>query len=208
MAETACLPWSCASLRTMSNLLPFNERLERAAQLVLRSGIFLDLWFYFESQDTRPAIIDTMRRFNEFFRFAPHAHFVAYVVHTAALFEKRKGTINLLSLIKEGKEAQLFSTPVIIEIESLLCRATPLAPKVAVLRNNLFAHRNASMFYDEAFTKAAVTPSQLREHTEIALKIANKLLPARGMSDHFFNERPRNDAEAMLKLLALSSNAE
>jgi hypothetical protein len=31
-----------------------------------------------------------MRRFNEFFRFDPHAHFVAFVVHMAALFEKRR----------------------------------------------------------------------------------------------------------------------
>jgi hypothetical protein len=38
--------------------LPINERLERAAQLVLRSRIFYDIWIYFEG-DTRADILDT-----------------------------------------------------------------------------------------------------------------------------------------------------
>jgi AbiU2 len=192
----------------MSIPLPFDERLERAAQLILRSHVFLDLWFYFEGQDTRPVIIDTMRRFNEFFRFTPHAHFVAYVVQMAALFENRSNTINLPSLIKEAKEGNLISTQVVTEIEPLASRTKPLAVKVAILRNNVFAHRNASMSYDEAFEKAAVTPVQLRELTETALQIANKLLLARGMGTHFFNKLARTHADAMLKALALTGVAD
>jgi hypothetical protein len=42
----------------------------------------------------------------------------------------------------------------------------------------------------------------LRDLTELALGIANKLLLARGLGEHFFNELPRQDAEAMLKALA------
>jgi hypothetical protein len=41
----------------------------------------------------------------------------------------------------------------------------------------------------------------MRDLTEIALKIANRLLLARGLSDQFFNPLPRDDAEAMLKAL-------
>jgi hypothetical protein len=51
-------------------------------------------------------------------------------------------------------------------------------------------------------SKAAVTPGQLRELTRIALRIANKMLLARGRNEHVFNELPRDDAEAMLKALA------
>lgn len=32
----------------MRTVLPIDDRVERAAQLVLRSGIFFDIWFYFE----------------------------------------------------------------------------------------------------------------------------------------------------------------
>jgi hypothetical protein len=182
-------------------LLPIDERLERAAQLVLRSRVFLDIWFYFESKDTRPAIIDTMRCFNEFFRFAPHAHFVAFVVHIAALFEKRRDTISLPSLARELKRSNLISEQAAAEIDALLSQADQLAPKVRILRSNLFAHRSAALSYDEAFKMAAVTPGEMRDLTEIALKIANRLLWARGLGDHFFNPLPREDAEAMLKAL-------
>jgi hypothetical protein len=85
----------------MPTLFPIDHHLERAAQLVLPSRIFFDIWFYFEGKDTRPAIIDTMQQFSEFFRFDPHAHFVAFVVHIAALFEKRGRTISLPGLAKE-----------------------------------------------------------------------------------------------------------
>jgi len=53
----------------MSKLLSIDERIERAAQLVLRTRCFYDIWIYYEGKETRPTIIDTMQRFSEFFRF-------------------------------------------------------------------------------------------------------------------------------------------
>jgi hypothetical protein len=181
--------------------LPIDERLERAAQLVLRSRIFFDIWFYFEGENTRPAILDTMNCFSEFFRFDPHAHFVAFIVHIAALFEKRNATINLPDLTRELKQSHLISAQAASAVDALLNQADQLAPKVRILRSNLFAHRSAVLSYDEAFKKAAITPDQMRDLTEIALQIANHLLLARELRDHFFNELPREDAEAMLKAL-------
>jgi AbiU2 len=181
--------------------LPIDERLERAAQLVLRSRIFLDIWFYFESKDTRPAIIDTLNCFSEFFRFDIHAHFVAFIVHIAALFEKREDTINLPGLATELKQSNLISAQAAADVGALLSQADKVAPKVCILRSNLFAHRSATLSYDGAFKKAAITPGEMRDLTEIALKIVNHLLLARGLRDCFFNELPRQDAEAILKTL-------
>ena len=133
---------------------------------------------------------------------------MAYVVHTAALFEKRRDTINLPSLTKEAKEGNLIPADVAVEVESLLSRAKPVAIKVTILRNNLFAHRNAAMGYDEAFKRAAVTPDQLRELAQTALQIVNKLLLARARNEHFFNELARKDADKMLKALARANAAD
>src|SRR5712692_5328269 len=116
----------------MPRILPIDDRLERAAQLVLRSRIFFDIWFYFEGRDTRPAIIDVMRCFNEFFRFDPHAHFVAFVVHIAALFETRKDTISLPALAKEMKAAKLIPARDAEKVEALLGQADQLASKVTI----------------------------------------------------------------------------
>jgi hypothetical protein len=74
--------------------------------------------------------------------------------------------------------------------------------KVTILRNNLFAHRSAAVSYADAFKKADVTPNELRDLTEIALKVVNRLLIARGLSDQVFAELPLEDARKMLKALA------
>ena len=166
----------------MSRLLSIDKRLDRAAQLVIRSRIFYDIWRYLEDRETLRVAIHTMQHFSEFFRFAPHAHFVAFVVYIAALFEKRKrnDTINLPSLAKEMKAKKLISVEDAADIDTLLREAQPVATKVAILRNNLFAHRSATFSYAAAFKLAAVKPDQLFTLTEIALKIANRLLAARG----------------------------
>jgi hypothetical protein len=100
------------------------------------------------------------------------------------------------------KSANLISPEAATEVDALLSQAGPLAAKVTILRNNVFAHRSASISYDDVYKEAAVRPDQLRDLTELALGIANKLLLARGLGEHFFNELPRQDAEAMLKALA------
>jgi hypothetical protein len=190
----------------MRTVLPIDDRVERAAQLVLRSGIFFDIWFYFEGSHTRPAIIDTMREYSEFFRFAPYAHFVAFVVSIAAIFDKRRDTINLRYLASEMARSKLLSTQTQTDVDALR-QAEPLVSKVAILRHNAFAHRSAAISYDDVFKKAAVTPFQMRDLTEIALQIANQLGQARGHSPRFFNELPREDAAAMLQALRGPSKA-
>jgi AbiU2 len=182
--------------------LPLDERLYRAGQHVVLSRLFFDLWFYFGGAETRPKIIETMGEYNEFFRFTPHAYFVAYVVHIAAMFERRRDTINLMRLAHEMKAARLIPVQVIAELDALLAEATPIASKVTILRHYAFAHRSATISYDAAFKKAAVTAAQLRDLTELALKIANRLLMARGLKDEVFTPLPLEAAEAMMKALA------
>jgi AbiU2 len=181
--------------------LPIDDRIERAAQLVLRARIFFDIWFYFESRDTRPAILDTMQEYSEFFRFAPYAHLIAFVVSIAAVFDKRRGTISLPHLVNEMKRGGLLSTEAQIEVDKLFTQAEPLSSKVAILRHNAFAHRSAAISYDDIFKMAAVTPFEMRELTDVALKLANQLARTRRLAEHSFNELPREDAEAMLRTL-------
>jgi HEPN superfamily AbiU2-like protein len=186
----------------MHQPISLDECLYRAGQHVVRSRLFFDLWFYFEGAETRPNIVETMREYNEFFRFTPHAYFVAYVVHIAGMFDKRKDTISLTRLAREMKAAHQIQGQAITEVDALLAQATPVASKVIILRHNAFAHRSASISYDAAFKKAAVTAAQLRDLTELALKIVNRLLLARGLKGEVFTPLPLEAAEAMMKALA------
>ncbi len=87
-------------------------------------------------------------------------------------------------------------------VAALLGEAEPLKSKAAILRNNLFAHRSAAISYSKAYKTADVTPNEMRDLTDIALKIVNCLRMARGVKDRVFNTLPLTDAEAMLKALA------
>jgi hypothetical protein len=136
---------------------------------------------YFEQKTTRDEIIETMREYNEFFRFTPHAYFVSYVVHIAAMFDRAKDTISLTRLAREMKAARFIQGQEAAEVDALLDEAAPIAAKVIILRHGAFAHRSASISYDDVFKFAAVKPDQLRDLTEVALKITNRLLLARGL---------------------------
>jgi len=77
--------------------LSLNERVGRLGQHVVRARLFLDLWFFFEEHHSRQRIIETMREYDQFFRFTPHAYLMSYVVYIAGAFESRKDTINLVA---------------------------------------------------------------------------------------------------------------
>jgi AbiU2 len=185
----------------MKQPLPLDARLDRVAQHVIRARLFLDLWFYFESEDTRPQIFGTMEDYNEFFRFTPHAYLVAYVIYMAGTFDTRRGTIRLAHLVPEMKAAGHLKGQEAANVDALMAQAEPIAEKVRTLRHRAFAHKDAHISYNDVFKLAAVTPVQLRELTDVGLKIANRLLMARGLQDQYFTELPREAAEEMMKVL-------
>jgi HEPN superfamily AbiU2-like protein len=180
--------------------LPLDERLERAGQLVVRARKFYDVWAALRDATRRPAAYDLMdAHFSEFFEFTIHAHFVAFVVHMAALFE-RKDTINLRRLTDEMK-AENMPSQAAAEVDALFGEANPLATKVAILRNNVFAHRSAFDRYAEVFSTADVTEAQLLRLTEIALDIVDQLLRARSLPDQSFNPAAREQAKTLIETL-------
>ncbi|MCU1376714.1 MAG: hypothetical protein JWO68_4000 [Actinomycetia bacterium] len=185
----------------MANPLPINERLSTAGQLVVRTRIFYDVWWLYDGADTRPTIIDAMRGYAEFFRFDPHAHFVSFIVHAAALFESREDTINLPLLVQEVGACDGVPSRTISECEALLSELRPYVPKIIILRSNLFAHRSASLSYEQAFDLAKITPIQLGATCDIALRIINRLLSAKGLQEQYFHTLPRKHLEEMLRAL-------
>jgi AbiU2 len=179
-----------------------NDRVERATYLSVRSRVFFDIWFYFEGKDTRPAIINTMGRFSGFFEYDPEAHFAAFVIYIAALFDKRRNTISLPHLAREVKKKTTIEKA--DEIDALLQQAEPLANKVAILRNKVFGHRSANISYDDVSQQAAVTADELRALTELSLQIANGLARVCGCAEQSFEFLPLKHAAAMLQALAAS----
>lgn len=181
--------------------LPFDERLDRAGQLIILARRFFDVWFLYESTDSRPIILEAMNRFPEFFRFDSHAHLVAMVNHLAFLYEKKKDTINFEALIKEATSNNLISDAIINKVNEKLKSVTHLRPKIKILRDKLFSHRCSSVSYEEAFRLAAITPYQFRDLTDAGISIANSLLVARGKPECFYLPSTPKQLRAMLNEL-------
>lgn len=183
----------------MAKRMLIDERLEIAGLLVTRARIFYDIWWFYERSDIPERVFDTMNDYSEFVRFDNHAHFVAFIIHIDNLFSPRRDTVNLPKLVSEL--ATLAPANAVANANVLLAQVQIIAPKVSILRNNLFAHRSATLSYTEAFQKASISHNELRDLTEIALQIVNCLLVARGCNEQTFHVLPRQDIGAMFDVL-------
>jgi hypothetical protein len=82
--------------------------------------------------------------------------------------------------------------------EKALQEAKPILKKLLIIRHNLFAHRSASLSYEKAFKKAAITPNEIRRLTEIGIETINLLRTALGQTDYVFSELPSSDLKGLL----------
>jgi hypothetical protein len=86
-------------------------------------------------------------------------------------------------------------------VNKLLAGAAPIVGKVRTVRNKAVAHSDNSMSYNDWIKQANVTYDQLRELTEIALKVINLLNADNDQDEVHFTELPVQDLEEMLKTL-------
>jgi hypothetical protein len=174
------------------------QRIDLAGHIAIRTRAFFDIWWIYDGASTRPRYLDTMNEYSEFFRFDEHAHFVSMVTYLAQLFENRTDTLNLGQLIRDTETL----IPLAVgPAQSKFSRAKHLAPKVAILRSNLFAHRSLKISYADTFKLAEITPNQFRELTEIALAVVNELAAVVGIADKMFHSVAGSHAQAMLEAL-------
>jgi|JI6StandDraft_1071083.scaffolds.fasta_scaffold04439_15 hypothetical protein len=140
-----------------------------------------------------------MNDYSEFFRFDSHAHFVSMVMYLGSLYDKRRDTITLVRLTKETKGAmptRITELP-IADLE----KAESLAEKLSELRHNLFAHRSASVRYDEAFTRASITSNEVRQLLSLSFDVVNKLLAMHELPEAVQHTPSRSDLVQVLRKL-------
>ena len=116
-----------------------------------------------------------MNEYPEFFRFDYHAHFISFVVHIAALFERKATTVNIPNLVSDAGQHSHNTDSLTIEAERLLAQVKSIIKKAVFLRSNLFAHRSAKLNYDEVFKRASVTPDELRSLNDASFQIVGSL---------------------------------
>lgn len=178
--------------------MKLEQKLDILVQLVLRARIFFDLWWIYESSQTRPKYLPAMNRYPEFFRFDSHAQEVAYTIYLCHIFEDDSKTLNIPNVVKEAK-ARGLSAGYITVAEKALKDGLPIWKKLVIIRSNLFAHRSASLSYSGAFKKASITPNEIRRLAELGLEAINSLRTALAQKDYGFSALSGKDLKELLE---------
>lgn len=169
-----------------------SKQIFRAGQHVQRARIHFDIWWLYAGPSC-DQYIDAMRKFSQFYNFDEHAHFISYVIYIYGLFEKRTDTINLYNIANKSKPNEA--------VDQLLSEAEFIVSKIKLLRHKAFAHRDNVVPYNDVFESANVTPDELKDITEVAIRIANLLSVEHGVSEITFDNIYSQQAEAILQIL-------
>lgn len=167
-------------------------------QTVIVASLNFDVWWVFKSRDTRPLYADAMNRYLQFFTTSIHAHFVALLMALYRLYETRRDTFNIPSLLKIVRDPNVFPASVFEEVDKIYARARPLWVKVSVLRNEAFGHRILDLSVEDVFGKANVTRDELKELIDLTKQLMNTLSLAHDDSTHAFNLDATRDTLRML----------
>jgi hypothetical protein len=175
--------------------LPVAERVRVAGFNLMVARASYDIWWLYQGADTRPLYIEGMQAYSEFFRYDQEAHFRAMIVGLCALFDGRRDTVTLKSLLREAKAAGHD----VNSLEDKLAVLEVCIAKIKVLRNNLFAHRNHGVGYSDVYKSAKVCPDDVKAVLEGSLTIVNELALLTGAKQTDWNEGVADHTSQLLR---------
>jgi hypothetical protein len=165
---------------------------------VTAAGLNYEIWWVYKSQDTRPKYVDTMNRYPVFFRTSIHAHFVAAVLALSRIYETRKDSYNIPSLLRVVRNQKTLDEATLDQLDQMYNKAKPLWIKINALRNKAFGHRSVAHTVEEVFKETQVTPNELKQLVEATKELLNKLSHAWNRSGHAFNLSAREETIRLL----------
>lgn len=177
------------------------ETVKELQDAAIAAGLHHEIWWVLRSKDTRPKYVDVMNRYVMFFRAAISAHFVAMLVCLYRVYETRRDTHNIPTLLDRLEADGALGKDVISSLRAQYARAKPIWVKVSILRNEVFGHRALGTDADEAFKKADVKPDELKELVDITKKLLNDLTLNLRDSTHAFNLSATRDTVSLLEAL-------
>lgn len=157
--------------------LPLRERLDGAEHAALAAKQFHETWDFYKRE--RPALIATMRRFEDFFAREIQAQYFSFVVTIYLLQDKRSG-VRLTELIAELRPTLKAQSQIDLlnEAEALLRKWAATENKICELRNNVVAHMNRSEPPSSFYKKLGLRYDEMRNYSSAMLSVAQMLLDA------------------------------
>ena len=179
------------------------ERIQLQAKLLIRAAVFYDIWRAHSNPATRSAHLDTMNNYSEYFIFNESVYLSSTINAIYALTETRPKTLNIKASMALAAGLHPMHSAAIQDIQATYKNGSSTLAKIALLRNNLFAHRSDKLSYQDALAKAQITPNDIRDTLLACLSALNALLRLLGAETVDLRERPRDDFIAMLDDLTL-----
>lgn len=183
--------------------LPLDDLLRSAGRSAERCCTLFRLWMETAGSIGRADHHDAIADHWECLRFLEYGQLFSCVVESHSLLDGHKDAITIPRLIKL---ARLHGADTGVA-ESYLAEAAPITAKLAILRHKAFAHRSASMEYDDVFRLAQISSDEIGEGCAFALRAVNQLLAARGRPLAQRSDLPEERYSRMLRMLQNSTGA-
>lgn len=179
--------------------IELDRQLEIVTQQVIRASIYFDLWWFYQSADTRPRIVNTLNDFGDFFRFDEHAQFVSMIIHCGAIWDNTNGAVGLVTLSRKILNPKKSISDKAISEKMLKYQSEAAA--LITIRNEAIAHRSATFDYSDAFKRAQLVPGTLPKAMASWLIVINELRAKRNLHEEAFSTGPLDDARRLVHSL-------
>lgn len=176
--------------------------LERLAESATEARAHYQVWWAIK-HDGRAKHLPALNRFVDFFEATRIAHFRCMILALWKLFDRNTKTASLYALLEDA------DVKVSSELEREL--REHLAPRKILkglnqVRHLFVAHRNALQSAEAIFSRADISPNELRDLIESSAELIRKIQRQSGESNTVFSSSRAHQSTVAL-LEALSTNA-
>lgn len=154
-----------------------------------------EIWWTYKNSQDRQKYVDVLNHYYFFFKSSMHAHFLATLIGLSKLFDKRKDTISIRSLLKVIHKSELIDNSQLRKFEKDLNSLEPLVKKIKTLRNKVFAHITKKKSYSDVFKESQINYDHIRSLLDKTMALLNQI----GERENDFISEGREDTLRMLE---------
>lgn len=163
----------------------------------ISAKVHFEVWWA-QASEAKPGLVGVMNEYSDFFRASVDAHYIAFFVYFAHLFDKRPDSSSIMNYLRAS--AETIDTTRLqqlqVEYEALAKRAVPLI----TARHKTVAHIDARLSEKDVFEPLSITWNQVRDIVYDSSKFVAKLAGTTDIGSIGIC-RDRRLIEATLKLI-------
>lgn len=177
------------------------DNIGRLFDAIVAARLHYGIWYVYKNEVDRPKYVDVMNGYYWFFAPSISAHFVAMLMALSTLYDDGPINVSISKLLREIRDAGKADGVRLREIEERLGKTDPIAKKIMLLRNNVFAHLSVKIAPFEAFEKADITMNNFRDLIYETAAILNQMGQASGYGTRDLVESSELDTRDVLGIL-------